>query len=231
MYFTVKTTMRKIDKFIDYFTLKKNPETHFVSIYKKYKSYTMIPERIYIQNLKLIQTFSDVKGCVVECGVWRGGMSAGIAELLNKKKIFLFDSFEGLPDAEDIDGKAALQWQLDTESAHYFDNCQASMEYATECMHLTGSDFTIKKGWFKDSLVDFDFEEPIAILRLDADWYDSTITCLEKLYSKVSPGGLIIIDDYNVWDGCSRAVHDYLSRTKSSNRIYNSPNGLTFLVK
>jgi O-methyltransferase len=47
---------------------------------------------------------------------------------------------------------------------------------------------------------------------LDADWYDSTITCLEAFGKHVAPGGVILIDDYYTWDGCSKAVHDYLSR-------------------
>ena len=62
----------------------------------------------------------------------------------------------------------------------------------------------------------------VRLVRLDGDWYDSTIVCLEHLYPLVADGGVIIIDDYFDWDGCCRAVHDHLSRTGSSDRLRTS---------
>ena len=50
---------------------------------------------------------------------------------------------------------------------------------------------------------------PIALLRLDGDWYDSTICALENLAPCVTSGGLIIVDDYYLFDGCTRAVNEY----------------------
>jgi hypothetical protein len=81
-------------------------------LYEKYSSYTMIPKNTFIENLKLCRNLSTIHGCVVECGVWRGGMIASIAEILGKdRNYYLFDSFEGLPEAKEIDGKDALAWQ------------------------------------------------------------------------------------------------------------------------
>ena len=83
----------------------------------------------------------------------------------------------------------------------------------------SASKFSLIPGWFADTLRDFTPCEGIAVLRLDADWYESTIQCLTSPYPSVVPGGLIIVDDYYTWDGCARAVHDYLSRCKLSDRI------------
>jgi O-methyltransferase len=60
---------------------------------------------------------------------------------------------------------------------------------------------------------------PIAILRLDGDWYESTTVALENLFKYVADDGIVVIDDYYAWDGCSRAVHDFLSRHHSSARL------------
>jgi hypothetical protein len=49
--------------------------------------------------------------------------------------------------------------------------------------------------------------DEIAILHLDGDWYESTMTCLVYLYPRVVPNGLIILDDYSYWPGVKRAVH------------------------
>src|SRR5690606_38277542 len=95
----------------------------FSKLFNRYKEYTMIPKKEFIQNLSLINQFRNIKGDVVECGVWRGGFSAAMANLLgNEKKYFLFDSFEGLPEAKAIDGKSAIDWQKNKQSATYFDN-------------------------------------------------------------------------------------------------------------
>ncbi len=205
--------------------------TSYVAIYWKFKSYTMVPLRTYIANLELAERFSKVKGSVVECGTWKGGMIAGIAKLLgNDRTYFLFDSFQGLPLAQEIDGAAALNWQADTEAPTYRNNCTATEQEARNAMALAGVNATIKKGWFRDTLPRAQFRDGIAILRMDADWYESTFEILNNLFKYVTQGGVIIIDDYYTWDGCSKAVHDYLSQNKCVERI-NVRNGVCFIVK
>jgi len=200
---------------------------------RKYRAYSMVPVAAYVNNLDLSKKVRNVPGCVVECGVWRGGQIAGIAETLGKSRTyFLFDSFEGLLPAQTIDGKSALHWQQNTDGPGYYDNCKAEMRWAEAAMQKTGCpDFQLVKGWFQDTLPTFQFNQPIALLRLDADWYDSTMTCLEHLFPKVAPGGIVIIDDYHTWDGCSRAVHDYLSRQQRIERIAQYRDNVCYIVK
>lgn len=201
-------------------------------IYRKFKKFTMIPAMIYIQNLRLVNRFRHIEGCVVECGTWRGGMIGGIAYLLGDREYFLFDSFEGLPEAKEIDGAAALAWQSDKNSPGYFDNCKAEMEFAENAMKVSGSSkYHINKGWFSETLPHFDKKKKIAILRLDGDWYDSTMDCFSNLYDCVIPGGIIIMDDYYAWDGCARAVHDYLSKNSLTARIMQWNNSVCYLKK
>lgn len=192
----------------------------------------MIPKSIFVDNLAVCDTIRNVKGCVVECGVWRGGMSAAIAEILGKDRTYyLFDSFEGLPEAKEVDGETARIWQNDKDSPTYFDNCSAEIAFAQKAMDSSqAKDFNIVKGWFSDTLPLFDTQEKIALLRLDGDWYDSTMDCLVNLFPKVAPGGMIIIDDYYAWDGCARAVHDYLSENKLAVRIRQSQAGVCYIT-
>jgi O-methyltransferase len=66
--------------------------------------------------------------------------------------------------------------------------------------------------------------DAIALLRLDTDWYESTKVELETLYDKLSPGGILLIDDYGYWDGTRRAVDEFfnsLPRKMLFNRIDN----------
>lgn len=205
----------------------------FWFLYKKYESFTMVPQRMFITNLELSCRYKQKEGVVVECGVWRGGMIAAMSEVLGKRAYYLFDSFEGLPPAREIDGEAALLWQRDKFSPSYYDNCLAEMVYAERAVQKTGKakDFHLIPGWFSDTLPKIAFDQPIAILRLDGDWYDSTLQCLEYLFPQVVTGGLIIIDDYHTWDGCTRAVHDYLSTNKLPLRIRQFNNRVAYIIK
>jgi len=194
----------------------------------------MIPRSLYIANLCLVEQYKGVPGAVVECGVWRGGMIAGIADLFHgEREYHLFDSFEGLPQAREIDGQAALTWQADKQSPHYLDNCRADAATAEQAMRLSkASHFYIAKGWFENTLPSYIWKQPIAILRLDGDWFDSIMTCLNCLYPHVAEGGLIIFDDYYFWDGCSRAVHQFLAQNKSTERLCQfQDKPLAYLIK
>lgn len=177
--------------------------------FRKFRAFTMIPEEIYVGNLRLASTIAQLPGDVVECGTWRGGMIAGIADTLGAgRKYWLFDSFEGLPPAKPIDGQAALAWQRDVSSPGYHDNCRASEAEAKKAMSMSAAkDYAIVKGWFRDTLPAAGVG-PIALLRLDADWYESTKQVLDNLASRIVPGGLIVVDDYYTWDGCTLAINE-----------------------
>jgi len=162
-------------------------------------------------------------------------MIAGFADVLGPDgKYFIFDSFEGLTPAVEIDGPAALRWQADTQSPGYHDNCKAAADDARTAMGLSAAaHFSLLKGWFDETIPPFSPPEPIAVLRLDADWYESTLTCLKYLYPHVAPGGVVIIDDYEPWDGCARAVHEFLLGYASEGvpRIRQYENDVYFVVK
>ena len=222
--------MFSISDAVQSYSVKKR----YKRIYQKYRKYTMVPFENFAVNLELCEKYKDTEGCVIECGVWRGGMSASMAEILgNNRTYYLFDSFEGLPDAKEIDGKEALQWQKDKNAPNYFNNCTAEIEFAQEAMSLSKADkVEIIKGWFNETLPSATINEPIAVLRLDGDWYDSTMDCMENLYPKVIEGGLVLMDDYYFWDGFSKAIHDYLSKNKLPVRISQwSNSNLYYLLK
>jgi O-methyltransferase len=196
-------------------------------LYRKYRDYTMSPFWDFMVNLHVAGGV-EVEGDLVECGTWKGGMIAAIAEMLGRRAV-LFDSFEGLPAVQPIDGQAAITWQSNTKY-----NATAAERDAVEAMSFTGVDYEIRKGWFADTVPVYAAEKPsLAFLRLDGDWYDSILLCLEYLYPLVVPGGLVLIHDYGYWDGCTRAVHDYLSRSQVAEDIGRPPTrtGLAYLRK
>jgi O-methyltransferase len=207
---------------------------YLYEIYELFKNYTMTPHELYAQNLLLASNFSHVEGVVVECGTYRGGMIGGIAKMLNQpdRKYYLFDSYEGLPDATELDGEEAQNFATNPAMIEKYDNCKADIELAREAMSISGAkNVNIIKGWFNETLPHFPKDEKIAILRLDGDWYESTMECLDILFDNVVEGGVIIIDDYYCWEGCSKAVHDFFSKRKSLYRIRQFQNTICYIEK
>jgi O-methyltransferase len=221
--------MKRIGSIVNAARNRGNPSAD-LRLYVKYRDYTMIPQPQFVDRLALARTV-EADGDVVECGTWKGGMIAALSEDSGRRAV-LFDSFEGLPEPQLVDGAAALAWRRDRDSTSYYNNCTADESDAIAAMTLAGVDYDVRKGWFDQTVPEYAAERPtVAIVHLDGDWYESILTCLEHLYPIVSPGGLILIDDYGLWDGCTRAVHHYLARTEAAEDLRRSDSGVTFLRK
>jgi len=213
-----------------------NRQLTYHRIYSRFRDFTLLPRSGYVKNLALCDTFRHVKGAVVECGTWKGGMIAGIAALFNDDRdYFLYDSYEGFPPGTEIDvdvfGQTAPQWQSSQHLPGSKKNCRVDESFARTAMALSGAkNVHIHKGWFKDTLRKYP-ARPIAILRADGDWYESTMDTLNNLYQYIVPGGIIIIDDYYYWEGCAKAVHDFLSKHKLNVRVYRFQESYAYIIR
>lgn len=160
-----------------------------------------------------------VGGDFVECGVAQGG-SALLIGLVNRKfgdgsrKLWLFDSYEGLPDptAEDFkDGRTGVHVRPLPRGS-----CLGTIEEVGKLLFqdhgLPAESVELVKGWFQDTLpATRNRMGALALLRLDGDWYESTKVCLEMLFERVSAGGFVIVDDYFSCYGCQRATDEFLA--------------------
>jgi O-methyltransferase len=147
-------------------------------------------------------------GSFVECGVARGGSLAVMASMAGAEQlVWGFDSFEGLPELTEADDGSGGGWVgFRCAGPDGEDAVSATFETLNVPMH----NVRVVKGWFEESLPRHADEiGPIAVLRLDADWYASTRFCLETLYDSVVQGGVVIIDDYFVFTGCRKAVDEF----------------------
>jgi len=162
----------------------------------------------------------NIAGHIVECGVWRGG-SALMASLILKmneiteKSVYLYDTYEGMsePTKHDIDmhGNSASSLMQRFQDDNGW--CYASIEDVKKTFVPFSFEFDINfiKG---DVLQTIPSTHPdkISLLRLDTDWYESTLLELELLYPKLTYGGVLIIDDYGHWSGARKAVDEYFTK-------------------
>ena len=152
-----------------------------------------------------------VPGDLMEAGVWRGGaviLMQGILAVhdVRDRNVWAADSFEGLPPPD----PRSFTQDLEADLSH-FEELAVSLEQVKanfERYGLLGENVKFIKGWFKDTLEDAPIER-LAVLRLDGDYYESTIQILEALYHKVSQGGFVIVDDYLHLEPCRQAVDDF----------------------
>ena len=153
---------------------------------------------------------NHLDGDLVECGCARGGSAALMALTLRQvgehRKVWLFDTFEGLPapTADDPDYEFA---ELFTGS------CRGQLEEVQELFRDQGVAEGVQfvKGLFQDTIPQSPIEH-IALLHIDGDWYESVKVCLEALYDKVVPGGIIQFDDYGYWKGARKAVDEFFAK-------------------
>ncbi|MBI2095447.1 MAG: class I SAM-dependent methyltransferase [Candidatus Omnitrophica bacterium] len=194
----------------------------FKPVFETARKYTMtLPERMY--NLYLATQYvasRGIPGDLVECGVWKGGSAMAMALTLlgmgdKSRTIYLYDTFEGMsrPSEKDVDyygntGEAI--WVPELKEDH---NAWAycPLEEARRNLVSTGypeDKLKFVKGRAEETLA-HTVPEKIAILRLDTDWYESTYQELVYLFPKLSPGGVLLVDDYGHWKGSKEAVDRY----------------------
>ncbi len=149
-----------------------------------------------------------VSGDLVECGSAKGGSAALMAltsrRLGERRKIWLFDTFEGLPAPTSDDPEVASLFTGDCLGT------LSEVQALFERLHVA-EDARFVKGLFQETLPQSHIPA-IAVLHIDGDWYESVKVCLDQLYDKVAPGGVIQFDDYGYWEGARKAVDEFLER-------------------
>ena len=167
----------------------------------------------YLYFLDMLDRVRNLDGDIVECGVSIGHgalLFLLMSEYLGVERTYYgFDSFEGLPDPSEADGMAPIY------AKGYYANPPAAVLKVLRDGRLPENVIRdrvrLVKGWFDDTLSKY--EGRIALLHLDCDLYDSYKTCLETLYDKVVPGGVIMFDEYadERWPGATKAVDEFFA--------------------
>lgn len=172
-----------------------------------WNGYTMIGLR-RLDNLEYCLNHiveNSIPGAIVEAGVWRGGAcifaNAVLKELKEQRNIYVCDIFEGTFPKPENEGD---EW---TEK-HDFSALSIPLEQVKKNFrkfNMLTDNVIFKEGWFADTLPTI--KEPVALLRIDGDTYQSTTDSL-FLESNLSPGGYIIMDDWAI-EGSRKAFLDY----------------------
>ena len=181
---------------------------------------------------------NNIKGDFVECGVWKGG-NLILCQIMSdhlklERRILGFDLFDDMPDGNkyDVDkfGRKPFYYKNHPEAKNAW--CKSSIDelsinlskfFKNHKINLIKGDICITLQENKN------IPSEISLLRLDTDFYDSTKCELNILFPKLSSGGILIIDDYNEWQGCRKAVDEYFFNKNIF--FHQIPNGGVYLIK
>ncbi len=162
------------------------------------------------------------QGMVVEAGTALGGSAIAMAAAKSPDRpMRVYDVFGMIPPPgeldtddsrsryDDIAGGRSKGLGDDVYYGYHEDLLgEVTASFARHGMPIEENNVSLVPGLFEDVL---DIDGPVAVAHIDADWYSSTMTCLDRIAPHVTAGGRIVIDDYYRWSGCRRAVDEYFS--------------------
>ena len=163
-----------------------------------------------------------IEGKFVEAGCALGGSSILITKAKNSKRVFeIFDTFAGMPSPTKIDGnKVAKRFEEISSGLSQGIGSNVYYGYEKDLLKTVRQNFDIfgispeaesvffLKGKFKDIMT---INTPIAFAHIDCDWYESTRDAIQNIWPNISPGGIVIVDDYHYYQGCKIAIDEFLS--------------------
>jgi O-methyltransferase len=159
----------------------------FQKVYEGAAPHTLVsPDRCYVL-VSFARYASRLQGDFAECGVYKGGTALLLSRILKKQKtkLYLFDSFEGLP-------------KVDQEKDKWFNEGEFSAG-SVECVRELLSPFLnfidIRQGWIPETFHGLD-DNSYALVHLDLDLYQSTLDCCNYFYPRLVTGGVLVFDEY-----------------------------------
>lgn len=172
-----------------------------------------------------------VQGLFLEAGSAYGGSAIYISSLKKDSRQFkVYDMFGMIPPPSDNDGDAEHERYRQIVSGNskgirgdnyygYEHDLKKIVErnFKEFGVDIEKQNIELIEGKFQETM---HINEAVALAHIDCDWYDSVYYCLEQIMPHLSPGGVIILDDYYHWDSCKKATQDYLKQYTGSYRIY-----------
>lgn len=205
-------------------------DPYFNAIYPLIKAHTItstngpVPLWVLYKSIEYIVK-NNIPGDIAECGVWNGGsMLLAAMSLIHfgdtSRKIYLYDTFAGMPKPEDVDkrwdGVPALPTWESFKDAGKLWGYGGTAEMVRQVM--SASNYPADKLVFVEGMVEDTIPGQMAaqlsLLRLDTDLYKSTYHELVHLYPALVSGGIMIIDDYGFYQGSKIATDQYIAENK-----------------
>lgn len=197
-------------------------DKEFMKLYERIKSRTLVqPDRLYFLY-KMSQYAAAINGDFAECGVYQGGTAFFLAQQAKaaNKKIYLFDSFAGLPSS--VNEHDNFHKEGDFYDTNFADVQNFLKEFKENIVFRPGFIPATLKGIEK---------EKFSFVHVDVDLNQTVIECCEFFYPRLAAGGIMVFDDFGFPScmGVRKAVEDYF--LKVSQPVIVLPTGQAFVIR
>jgi len=168
-----------------------------------------------LAHYELFRMSRGLAGDIVECGVFKGASLARFAAFREifgnpfSRKVIGFDTFGDFPETgfdQDVERRKGFIAAAGNQSI--------SVEQMRQVLEHKGCDRFVElvAGDITQTVPAYVAQHPelrISLLNLDTDIYEPAVTILEHMFPLIVPGGVLILDDYGVFPGETKAVDDY----------------------
>jgi asparagine synthase (glutamine-hydrolysing) len=187
----------------------------------------------YVSFDALVELYDSVQeveraareGVLIEAGCALGGSALIMAAAKKRTRpFFVYDGFDLIPPPTEVDGPDAERryhaiisgrsMGIRRDRYYGYENNLVDRVRATfddYGQSIVERNIHLVKGMYAETL---NVTQPVALAHLDCDWYDSVLTCFRRIEPRLVPNGRIIVDDYDYWPGCRKAVEDYFTDKK-----------------
>lgn len=174
-----------------------------------------------------------VPGVFIEAGVAMGGSAIVLAQVKEAERpLDLYDVFAMIPPPGPQDGEDAHKRFAEIKSGvssglggnTYYGYVDQLIDEVRSNLQGFGIDLQrdrvrLIQGLFEDTLHP---QGPVALAHIDCDWYEPVRICIERIVPRLSPGGMLVFDDYSSYSGCARAVDELLAQRPDFEKVFQA---------
>jgi asparagine synthase (glutamine-hydrolysing) len=190
-------------------------------------TYLDLPALLDLRDLAREADDAGLPGAIIEAGCALGGSAIVLAASKKaERELFVYDVFGMIPPPSERDGtdvvaryeeiRAGRATGIQDDPYYGYDpGLLATVEgnFRRCGIDMAASHVHLVQGLFADTIRP---RGPVVLAHIDGDWYDSVAVCLRRIWPALTPGGTIVIDDYDDWSGCRRAVDDFLAAAEGA---------------
>ncbi len=181
--------------------LHKNAETlHLIRETRTQRKWLLTSNEAFL-IYSLAKAQSKIPGAIAEVGVFEGGSARMICESKGEVTLHLFDTFTGLPPAGEYDACVHRNKK----------NLYACSLESVQNYLCTFPNVHFHAGIFPHSVGKVPQDEVFSFVHLDVDLYESTLSCLNYFYPRMTPGGVMLSHDYSILHGVRKAFSEFFS--------------------
>jgi hypothetical protein len=184
---------------------------------------------------RLLESVLSLPGHVAECGVWQGSTLIPTGLFLERrapaKQLLGFDSFQGLNQSVSRDVALGGGHDPRKRVGGFSNTSYEAVDVRIRQFALRRT-VTLAPGYFHETLPQYAALR-FCFVHLDCVLYDSYRQCLEFFYPRMSPGGIMLLDEYRdpPWPGCTQAIDEFVADKPESIGDISSDNHIKYYLR